>query len=346
MMPKDNETAKVMTERKRSILSCIIARYIHVASPIGSGQIARHLKDQVSPATIRNEMVDLENAGYIKRIHSSSGAVPCDKGYRYYLTHLQSTDLVDIHKIDTIVRPEFANLPIDIDAWVKRAAKVLSRLVHNVALITAPLTRQRELKEVHLVHLKDLLALVILVYNGANFGRYLVRLSNLDGPDDLQVAANKINQLLGTKNIEQLQGDSSSWSPLEKEVLLEVKSLLRVDHHQELGDQHIEGLTRISAQPEFAGSTEARQLLAVLEDQDVVSTSLLESGSSGMRVIIGTENPSQELRPFTMIVSSYGNSTGLMGLLAAVGPTRMDYVRAIGGVRSVSGIMSELVEEL
>ena len=121
---------------------------------------------------------------------------------------------------------------------------------------------------------------------------------------------------------------------------------LRVDHHQELGDQHIEGLTRISDQPEFACSTEARQLLAVLEDQDVVSTSLLESGSSGMRVIIGTENPSQELRPFTMIVSSYGNSAGLMGLLAAVGPTRMDYVRAIGGVRSVSGIMSELVEEL
>ena len=345
-MPTDNVSANVMTDRKRSILSCIIGRYIDAASPIGSRQISRDLRDQVSPATIRNEMVDLEDAGYIRRIHSSSGAIPCDKGYRYYLTHLESSDLVDVHKIDTIIRPEFENLPIDIDAWVKRAAKVLSRLVHNVALITAPLTRQRDLKEVHLVHLKDLLALVILVYNGANFGRYLVRLNNLDGPDDLQVAANKINQSLASRNIEQLQGDSVSWSPLEKEVLLQVQGLLNVDHHQELGDQHIEGLTRISAQPEFAGSTEARQLLTVLEDQEVVSTSLLESGRTGMRVIIGTETPSQELRPFTMIVSSYGNSAGLMGLLAAVGPTRMDYVRAIGGVRSVSGIMSELVEEL
>ena len=346
MMPTENVSANLMTDRKRSILSCIIARYIHSASPIGSGQISRYLKDQVSSATIRNEMVDLENSGYIKRIHSSSGAIPCDKGYRYYLTHLESSELEDIHKIDTIIRPEFADLPIDIDAWVKRAARVLSRLVHNVALITAPLTKQKHLKELHLVHLKGLLALVILVYNGANFGRYLVRLNNLDDPDNLQVAANRINHLLATKNIKQVHEESVSWSPLEREVLLQVQRLLSVDYHQALGDQHIEGLTRISAQPEFAGSIGARDLLAVLEDQDVVSTSLLESAQEGMRVIIGTENPSHELRPFTMIVSSYGNSAGLMGLLAAVGPTRMDYVRAIGGVRSVSGIMSELVEEL
>lgn len=345
-MPTQNSLLITISERKRSILSCIIARYIQSACPIGSGQIARSLREKVSPATIRNEMMDLEEAGYIKRKHSSSGAIPCDKGYRYYLTHLDSRDLDVMQGIDTIIRPEFADLPIDIDAWVRKAARVLSRLVHNVALITTPMTKQKQLKELHLVHLKDLLALVILVYQGATFGRYLVRFNNLGGPNDLQIAANRINHLLVKKNIAQVEGETKSWTPLEKEVLLQVKRLIRFEYQQQLGDQHMEGLTRISTQPEFSGSIKAQHLLSVLEDQDVVSTSLLESGQQGMKVIIGNENPSQELRPFTMVVSSYGNSSGLMGLLAAVGPTRMDYVRAIGGVRSVSGIMSELVEEL
>ena len=337
---------EVLSDRKRTILSRIIGRYIHTARPVGSGQISRSLDQKLSSATIRNEMMHLEDEGYIKRIHSSSGAVPCDKGYRYYLSFLKSDDLRLMHEIDNLVRPEFADLPIDIDTWIRRAATVLSRLIHNVALITTPRTRQRRLKELHLVHLKDMLALVILVYEGANFGRYLVRFNKLDNPEYLQIASNKINHLLSNKRIDQVGEFPMVWTPFERELLAHVNRLVRVHYRQHLGRHHMEGLTRISAQPEFAGSIGAQQLLAVLEDQDVVSTSLLDNNQLGMRVIIGTENPSQRLRPFTMVVSSYGNATGLMGLLVAVGPTRMDYVRAIGGVRSVSGIMSELVGEL
>lgn len=338
--------SEVLSNRKQAILSCIIGRYIRSASPVGSGQISKSLDQNLSSATIRNEMVRLEEDGYIKRIHASSGAVPSDKGYRCYLSALESDDFRLMHEIDKVVRPEFADLPIDVDTWIRRAATVLSRFIHNVALITTPRTTQTKLKELHLVHLKDMLALVILVYEGANFGRYLVRFNTLDHPEYLQIASNKINGLLSSKRIDEVAESSMEWTPFEKELLDQVKHLVRVHYRQNLGRHHMEGLTRLSAQPEFAGSIGAQQLLAVLEDQDVLSTSLLHNNQLGMRVIIGTENPSQKLRPFTMVVSSYGNATGLMGLLAAVGPTRMDYVRAIGGVRSVSGIMSELVGDL
>ena len=334
-----------MKERTGVVLKTLVSEFINTASPVGSGDIVRvsHLK--VSSATVRNEMAELEEGGYIKRPHISAGGVPSDKGYRFYVETLDEPPDLPTSMKDEI-RDQFRHADMDMEVWVQTAASALSETLGNMAIVTLPRSEANRLNYIQLVYLQDFLALVIIVLRGATLTKQFLPLEEPTTQDELTRAANKLNEnIAGLKHSEIVDKERDlELTPLENTVKAQALLALKKMDLEASVDFYVDGLRLLLGQPEFDRTTLAREVVGMVEERVLINSMLAEApGPGSVGVFIGEENSQEVLKPFTVVLGRYGVPQEASGTIGVVGPTRIGYGTTIGGVRFLSSLMSGLM---
>ena len=334
----------VLTERATNILNLIVDDYIHTGAPIASQTLARTHDLGVSSATIRNDVAGLEQGGYITRPHTSAGSVPLDPGYRTYVeTVAMSHSIVPSERRS--MRDRFVDVEREIDEWTEFAAAALAGLVGSVAIVTFPRAPESRVRQVRLVPLQDLQTLLIVVLNEARLRRQLIPLSQPLDDGDLDSSANRVTDLVRGLSWEEIDSQGEALTPLEDELVQATVDILREEDRAGEGGP-LRGRPEEPVRPagvcrqgrpgrlrRSGGRTGAwpRRPWTRAPDSAVV------------RVVIGRENRDDLLQPMGVVISRYGVPGQMTGTIAAVGPVRMHYKKAVSVVDLMADVMSELV---
>ena len=333
----------MLSERAATVLNVLVDEYLQSATPVASDEIARCLDQKISSATVRNTMAQLAEDGYISRPHVSSGGVPSDLGYRYYVESLPEPPQLPTELRESVDR-DLAQTEPDIASWSKRCAAILSGLTENLAIVTAPRAQFPRLKRIQLVFLHESTALLVLVLEEARLLRRILAFGNRVDQVQLDLAASRLNDTLGGLNRSQMQSNRLELNPLEEQVKEGSVSLMRKDETTDDQEHYTDGLRLLLSQPEFSRGELARQLVQLVEERVLLERVLNGAPESeNPAVFIGSENREEFLNPFGVILCQYGTPQGVGGTICVIGPKRMGYVAAIGGVRHLSAFMSQMV---
>ena len=333
----------MLKSRTGAVLKILVDGYISTATPVASEDIARRSPLKVSPATIRNEMAELEEEGYILRSHISAGGIPSDKGYRFYVESLEDTLELPV-SLQRHIRDQFSRVQRDLEAWLQLAATVLSRTADNMAIVTFPRAASSRLKYIQFVYLQEFLALLIIVLQEATLRQHLLPLDEPTSQSELTEVANKLNDTLAGLTYSEIAAKQLELTPLEEMVRDDTIAILKDIDTEDALEHCVDGLRLLLSQPEFAETRRAKEVVEILEERVLLRSILSEAPDKGsMGVFIGEENQEEALRPFSVILSQYGISQEASGTIGVIGPTRMEYASVIGGVRFLSSFMSELI---
>ncbi len=335
--------SKAAYKRRDSVLKIIVSEYIATATPVASEAILRHHSLGVSPATIRNDMASLEEEGYIARPYTSSGGVPLDKGYRFYVetisghAALPGEDQKRIRRLlDTAVD--------EYDTLLKIAANTMARLVGNVAIVTFPKSAECKFKHIELVEMHQYMAMLVLILSNAVLRRQTLSFDESVRQEQLGEVALKFNREYAAQTRSQIAGKKLELTPLEKKVLGTISDVMASEDAIEYESSYLEGLRLMLGQPEFVQRERMLGILELMEAKgwlrNVIDWQVTEEG---VKVIIGEENRETALHGLSLVFSNYGIPEQAQGTIGVIGPKRMDYSRAISAVNYISGLLSELV---
>lgn len=345
MAPEPLGGPKDLSQRQRAILKIIVQEYVHSGRAVGSKSLTERYALGVSPATIRNEMAELEVAGYVQHLHTSGGRVPTDTGYRYFVHNLMGD--VELPSADQImIRHQFSQVEVRLEQWLELAASVLAESAGNVSVVTAPRPTTPRLRHFELISLQPRLALLILVTQES-----LVRQLMLHWPHDVdQESLSRLSDAL-VPDVRGLTADEIALRMGGADEVVRFlfghleQSLRGLDGGDRLEVRH-SGLENILSQPEFGGG-EAQGVLELLRGGAFLGAVLPQlGGGREVQVFIGDENPAHALRRFGVILATYGVDGEVTGVIGVLGPTRMSYARSISSVRYMARLMSDMVADL
>jgi heat-inducible transcriptional repressor len=335
----------MLTERRSSLLNFIIDDYVETALPVGSEYIVKRHRVPFSSATIRNEMVKLEEEGYITQPHTSAGRVPSDKGYRYYVESLMAEEQLGRDEVETI-RHQFHQAERDLEQWFQLAAAVLAQQLRNFAVVTSPRSREIRLKHVQLVSLQDLSALLVVVLQEARLRQQVIALRQPMDQNALTIAANRINDHYGGLISDEIRLKSQPAAEFDEQV---IDSLLELMDQESLalGEVFRDGVREVLSQPEFARSDRMLDLVDILEQRSLVSAMpIRQLDDESISVVIGSENSNESMRDCSIVLARYGSDAGPSGVVAVLGPTRMRYSRTIPTVRYLAALLGDLIAQI
>ena len=344
------ESKADLSERRALILRAIVSHYVRTGEPVGSKTLVDSHDLGVSPATVRNEMAALEEAGYISQPHTSAGRVPTDIGYRYFVDSGSTARLTvgERRKIENF----FGEPRWELEDALRQTASLLSNLTSHAAVVFAPALDRSLVRHVELVALSGPRAMVVVVTDTGRVENHVIAVP--EQPADLQLdqAAEMLNRLVvGTP----LEGAASTIKTnlarfaLElREVALAVADALeRGFSAREAERVFLEGTSNIVDEQQFADLETVRQIIGALEHRRVLLEVLADALSlGGVSVRIGSEKPLTEMQFCTVVTAPYGATGAPIGSLGIVGPTRMDYGRTIAAVHAVSANLGRMLGEL
>jgi len=335
----------MLTRRRDRILSIIIGEYISKGVPVSSDVVAKKGMG-VSPATIRNEMMELEEEGYLVQPHTSAGRIPTDKGYRHYIESLMSYTRLSRGE-QFLIRHQFHQVERAVEEWTRLAAAILSGIVHNVALVTLPKPVEARFKHLEMVSLQELLVLLVLVLKEAKLRQQMLTLEGNVNQEELSASARKLTSAYAGLTASEIADKELKLSPVEEQVMKIVSELMRDEEGEEYEEPYIDGLRHMLRQPEFASSDRIAAIMEMLEQKSLLKSFLPRVlTGEGVRVVIGRENKENMMRDCSVILTKYGIPGEVGGAIGVMGPTRMEYQRAIPTVSFLSTVMSEMVSEL
>ncbi len=335
----------MLTRRRGKILSIIIGEYISKGVPVSSEVVAKKGLG-VSPATVRNEMMELEEEGYIVQPHTSAGRIPTEKGYRHYIESLMSYARLSWDE-QFLIRHQFHQVERAVEEWTHLAAAILSGMVHNVALVTLPKPVEARLKHLELVSLQELLVLLVIVLKEAKLRQQMLTLEENVSQEELSASARKLTSAYAGLTASEIADKDLKLSPVEEQVMKIVSELMRDEEGKEYEEPYIDGLRHMLRQPEFASRDKIAAIMEMLEQKSLLKSFLPRVlTGEGVRVVIGRENKENVMRDCSVILTRYGIPGEVGGAIGVMGPTRMEYQRAIPTVSFLSTVMSELVSEL
>ncbi|MFC3039110.1 heat-inducible transcriptional repressor HrcA [Virgibacillus xinjiangensis] len=333
----------MLTERQLLILQVIIDDFIESAHPVGSRAISKKEDIPYSAATIRNEMADLEDMGYLEKTHSSSGRVPSEKGYRYYVDHLVKPASVDegIKVIRNFIEDGF----FELEQLVQMSAEVLSDLTNYTSIILGPELVETKLKQLQIVTLTNHSAVAILITNTGHVEHRAFSVPAEINPADLEKMVNILNDRLhGVPLIHLPELFHTEIHQLMKKYLQEYERsheyLRAIFLHDQPVKLYIGGKSNILMQPEFNDVEKIRAFYSLMEQEEEIAT-LLKNKTDGLHVSIGRENPVDAIKDLSLITSAYHLGEGQMGTIALLGPTRMEYRKVITLMNVLSNEMTD-----
>ena len=335
-----------LSERQQRVLRIVIQEYVHTAQPVASGAIVNHSDLGVSPATIRNELAALEKMGLLTHPHTSAGRIPTDLGYRYFVHHLMADSTLGVEE-QTAIRRRLSEVRQDVDQWLRVGTSVLAKASQGAAVATAPRSSRSIFKHMELVAIHGTKVLLVMVLQEGTVKQQLLDLDLPMEQSELTLASNELNYRLIGADAAAVEGIWHRLSPFARQVAVVVKEAMQRVDSQISGQLFRDGLAEVLQAPEFAEGENVRRIVRVLEEPSLLEQILgQQPDGRAVQVVIAGDGRYEELRDVSLVLTRYGSSDGLSGMLGVVGPVRMPYSRTIGAVRFVSDIMSELMEDL
>ncbi|MDR3565212.1 MAG: heat-inducible transcriptional repressor HrcA [Negativicutes bacterium] len=339
----------MLDERKRKILQAIIDDYITTAEPVGSRSIARKHDMGLSPATIRNEMADLEILGYLEQPHTSAGRIPSPRGYRFYVDCLLSPPQISANDIALITNWYEAKVR-NIEEVFQATAKIISRMTHNVSLVVAPQLATSSFKYLQFLPLDDHRAIVVVVTDAGFLENKVIDIPKGTSWEDLQQVAQSINgRLTGlsfgeikTSLLREAKQDVLTNPALFETALSVLRQAMVVEKNERV---YLGGTTQIFNQPEFRDVDKIKGLLTMLEEEKLLYDILHMKGGDGVIVTIGQENKYSGIQDCSMVQATYRVDGQEIGTLAVLGPTRMEYGKIMAVLEFMHGHLGEILKK-
>ena len=339
----------MLDERKQRILQAVIQDYISSAEPVGSRTLARKYDLGVSPATIRNEMADLEMLGYLEHIHTSSGRVPSSKGYRLYVDSLLPVQpMTDAEKamIDKWYKAKVQQL----DQVFQETAKIISKLTRNVSLVLAPQISKAAFRCMHFLPLDDHRVIAVLMTDAGFVENRIMEMPAGSSFEDFQRMAKVINGCLAGHTLGAIQ--NGSLKQIEAEIGengLYESAMTLIDkalNSQRKERLYLGGTTEMMEQPEFHNVDKVKELLIMLEKDQLMKDILKAHLGDGLTVTIGQENEYSGIKDCSIITATYHLDGELLGSMAVLGPTRMEYGRTMSLLNYMNNNLTEVIKRL
>ena len=339
-----------LDERKKKILQAIIRNYLETGEPVGSRTISKYTDLNLSSATIRNEMADLEELGYIIQPHTSAGRIPSDKGYRLYVDSMMEENARQVEELKEMLVEKEEKM----DHLLKQVAKVLAVNTNYATMITAPRCQKNKLKFIQLSRVDENQLLAVIVIEGNVIKNSMIPVTeHLDDETML-----KLNMLLNTHlnglsiedislgMITALKQQAGRYGPIIGEVIDAVAETIKEDEDLEI---YTSGTNNIFKYPELADNQRASELINTFEEKQLLSQLIddseqTESGHE-IKVYIGEEAPIQTMKDCSIVTANYEFGEGMKGTIGIIGPKRMDYEKVVGTLKTIKVQLDALYQQ-
>ncbi len=323
----------MLNDRKKKILQLIIEDYISTAEPVGSRTIARKYDLGISPATIRNEMSDLELLGYLEQPHTSAGRIPSAQAYRFYVDSLIEPGSLTDNDM-ALINGWYKERRRSIDDIFQSTAKILSRMTQNVSMVLANKDAGATFRYIKFLPLDSTHAILCIVTDDGNVDNCVVEIPLGMRPEEMDYLAGKISRVLEGRELSEISEEllSALHMDVAEDKLLftslvhTIKRMSRKHNEQKV---FLGGTKQLLNQPEFRDVERVKSLLGILEEEKVVRDLLVAGEDSGLKITIGTENKFTGIQDCSMVQATYRLNGKIVGTMAVLGPTRMEYGKVI-----------------
>lgn len=336
-----------LDERKTKILQAIIRNYLETGEPVGSRTISKYTDLNLSSATIRNEMADLEEMGYILQPHTSAGRIPSDKGYRFYVDAMMEEKEREVVEMKEMLVERQDKM----ETLLKQVAKVLAQNTQYATMISAPQTHRNKVKFIQLSRVSENQILAVIVVEGNVIKNNILSVDEELSDETLL----KLNILLNTNlnglsmqeinlgMIAALKQQAGIHSDIVSEVIDAVAEAIKADEDLEI---YTSGTNNIFRYPELADQTKASELINTFEEKqqlhELIADSMEDEGNTGIQVYIGNETPIQSMKDCSVVTATYELGDGMRGTIGIIGPKRMDYDKVVGTLRTLQNQLDDL----
>ena len=333
-----------LSERKHTILKAIIQNYLETGEPVGSRTLSKSTDLNLSSATIRNEMADLEDLGYIFQPHTSAGRIPSDKGYRLYVDMLMEEKEQELEELKSTMLEKTDK----VDKVLKQAAKVLAANTNYATMVSAPINRKNTLKFIQLSQVNEEQIIAVIVMGGNVIKNKIIDVNEELGSETLLKLNMLLNTTLNGMSIEEinlgliarLKEQAGIHSQVISNVLDAVAETIHVDEDMEI---YTSCATIIFKYPELSDKQSAQEIISAFEEKqqlaEVVSETLSSEDSHGIQVYIGDETPVKTMKDCSVVTATYELGEGMKGTIGIIGPKRMDYEHVM---RTLKTLQNEL----
>ena len=329
-----------LTERARHLLRVLVESYIREGQPVGSRNLSRDSGLNLSAATVRNVMADLEEYGFVTSPHTSAGRVPTDKGYRFFVDTLlrQRQRPDDAHMLNELNQRLEQEADRDPKALVAVASQMLSSLTHLAGVVTIPRQPHQSLSQIEFLPLSESRVLAVMVINGRDVQNRIVHLERYYSAEELRRAANFLNQQFGGKDLAQIRLDiveeltqaGESLNQLMRDAIRVAQQAVGESNQQGEPEYVIAGETNLMEFAELSNVEKLRRLFhAFTSKRDILHLLDQSLGAEGVQIFIGQESGYQILDNCSLVTAPYALDNETVGVLGVIGPTRMAYDRVI-----------------
>lgn len=338
-----------LDDRKWKIFYAIIQTYLETGEPVGSRTISKYADLNLSSATIRNEMADLEEMGLIIQPHTSAGRIPSDKGYRLYVDHLMEQKEQEVKEQQELLIQKQDKMEL----ILKQVVRVLANNTNYATMITAPRYHTTKLKFIQLSAISEEQLLAVVVTEGNIVKNKMLHFRH--GLDNEMVL--KLNILLNTSlnglaleeinlaMITRMKEQAGIHSEVVSQVLDAVAEAIQMEDDMEI---YTSGATNIFKYPELSDSERASELISAFEDKkelaNLINESLEEENSTGIQVYIGNEAPIRKMRDCSVVTATYELGEGVQGTIGIIGPKRMDYEKVVDSLKTLKSQLDTIFE--
>lgn len=319
-----------LSERKQKILNAIIQTYLETGEPVGSRTISKHTDLNLSSATIRNEMSDLEELGFIVQPHTSAGRIPSDRGYRLYVDYLMAEKMQEVNDM----QEQMLQKADKMDQLLKQAAKVLASSTNYATMISTPTFQRNKLKFIQLSQLDEEQLLTVIVMEGNIVKNKIVMVEEPLNTEALLKLNMLLNTALNGMSIEEInlgmiariKEQASGYEEVIGDILSAIENIIQPDDNMEI---YTSGATNIFKYPELSDKQSAQEIINAFEEKqqlaELVTQTLSSEENTGIQVYIGNEMPGQNMKDCSIVTATYELGEGMQGTIGIIGPKRMDY---------------------
>lgn len=339
-----------LDDRKLKILQAIIRNYLETGEPVGSRTISKYADLNLSSATIRNEMADLEELGYIVQPHTSAGRIPSDKGYRLYVDHMMIEKEREVNEMKEMLLEKEDKM----DRLLQQAAKLLATSTNYATMISAPQINGNKLKFIQLTKVDANQILAVIVVEGNVIKNHMLHVSEELSDENIL----KLNILLNTQlnglslneislaMISAMKQQAGIYSGIIGDVIDAVAEAIKSDEDPEI---YTSGANNIFKYPELADQSNASRLISTFEEKQeltrLVQERLADEENTGIQVYIGEETPVATMKDCSVITATYDLGEGMKGTIGIIGPKRMDYEKAVSSLQTVMNQLEDIYDK-
>ena len=339
-----------LDERKSKILQAIIRNYLETGEPVGSRTISKFSDLNLSSATIRNEMADLEEMGYILQPHTSAGRIPSDKGYRLYVDAMMEVREKEVVEMKEMLLEKQDKMEV----LLKNVVKLLAQNTNYATMISAPSLNRNKVKFIQLSRMDKNQILAVIVVGGNVIKNHILSVTNPLSDETILKLNILLNTHLNGLSIEEInlgmisamKLQAGSHSDIVSEVIDAVAEAIQADEDLEI---YTSGANNILRYPELADHQKARELLNTFEEKqmlnELVQEALADEGNTGIQVYIGNESPIQSMRDCSVVTATYELDEGMRGTIGIIGPKRMDYEKVVHTLQSLRNQLDDLYKK-